>query len=176
MISLNKFIDTCRLPTAGNGGLVSPTTPAFLLSFYASSNQNQKRQGAPGFVGTSGSVTDSCTDAISYTLEDGQLFAVTSNSTEQFGTDPGLPYAPFAPSSTPGNITTTFTVDASGNLYWTNETFFNYQAQWCILMNQSILAVFQQDAGPSGCLYVQLSTDRCMCTLCFILELSDLSQ
>ena len=136
----------------------------FVLSFFVPSSQNDKRQDSTGYVSGSGSTTDSCTDAIVYTLLNGQLFANSETGVEQFSADPGIPYSIFTPSSTPdpGSITTTFSVDSQGDLYWNNATFSNYQAQWCVLSNSSILAVFLENAGPPGCLYVLLSTNRCL--------------
>lgn len=82
-----------------------------------------KRQVA--YLAGSGQAMDSCAGAVIYSLIDGQLFANSSSGSQQFSTDPGVQYANFTPSSDPGSVTTTFTVDTQNNLLWSNLNFYN---------------------------------------------------
>ena len=109
----------------------------------------------------SGQATDSCEGAVVYSLVNGQLFANSSSGSQQFSTDPGIQYANFAPSSAPGSLTNTFSVDGQNNLLWSNANFYNNQARWCIMPDDSLIAVFDDPAvAPSNCNFVFLSLTR----------------
>jgi hypothetical protein len=141
-----------------------------MLSMLVSSGQGYhrflKRQSST-YLGGSGQVTSSCQDAIVYNLINGQLFANSSgSSTTQFGTSYSAgdepAYANFTPSANPGNITTAFSVDSQNNLMWTNATFYNNMARFCVLSDNTIVAVFGNPSvdAPDDCLFVSLSMTR----------------
>lgn len=119
-----------------------------------------KRQ-TPVYLGGSGQVTNSCQNAVIYSLVNGQLFANTSSGVTQFSTNAGTTYANFTPSANPGAITTTFSVDSQNNLMWTNPSFYNSFARFCILSDNTIVAVFVDPAlAPPDCMFVILSMTR----------------
>jgi hypothetical protein len=136
---------------------------SFILNiFLPQGGDIARRQSSGGvFVNGQGTSTDSCTNAVVYTLVNGQLFANTTSSTTQFGTDPNIDYTPFTPSSTPGTINSTFAVDAQNNLMWNNVAFYNNFAQWCIRADNTIYAVFVASTlAPGDCVFVQLNMVR----------------
>ncbi|KAJ9613087.1 hypothetical protein H2200_003028 [Cladophialophora chaetospira] len=131
-----------------------------ILTLLDTNNRPKKRQ-TSSYLGGSGQATDSCADAVVYSLVNGQLFANSSSSTLQFGTTTGTTYANFTPSSNPGNVTTAFSVDTQNNLLWSNPDFFNFRARFCVLSDNTIVAVFADPTlAPSGCYFVTLSMTR----------------
>lgn len=99
-----------------------------------------------------------------YTLVNGKLFANASTGTTQFGTNSGVDYAVFTPKVDPGPINTAFSVDSQNNLMWNNVAFYNNMASWCILPNNSVVAVFgAPSVAPEDCIFVQLSLVRREC-------------
>lgn len=121
---------------------------------------NVKRQ-----LGGQGMATDSCTDAVIYTLVQGRLYANGTGAPLEYGTTPQIVttpgYAPFVPALAPGSITTVFAVDTQYNLLWNNVAFFNNEARFCVMPDNSIMAVFVDPAnGPTGCIFVALSLTR----------------
>ena len=134
---------------------------SFALSFFVPRAQKNRRQAAvSGFVGQ-GQAVNTCASAVIYTLVNGQLFANSSSGATQFGTSSGTVYANFTPSVSPGNITTVFSVDYANNLMWNNNIFYNNFARFCVLPDNSIVAVFvSPDQAPAGCLFVTLSMIR----------------
>jgi hypothetical protein len=125
-----------------------------------SNNRRKKRQGTV-YLGGTGQTTDSCRNAVVYSLVNGKLFANSSSGALQFGTTTGTTYADFTPSASPGDITTAFSVDTQNNLLWTNSAFYNYQARFCVLSDNTIVAVFGDPTlAPDGCFFVTLSMTR----------------
>ncbi|KAI9821034.1 MAG: hypothetical protein M1827_003767 [Pycnora praestabilis] len=132
----------------------TPTVSQFAISFSPSGQGLGKRQSASsgsGYVGSNGTTTNSSCET--YAIIDGQLFA----NNLLYSTSPGVEYAQFIPSATPGNITTTFFVYPDNALGWSNPQFFNGGAQFCYV-GDVIYAVFGSTGGPSGCIYVDLNT------------------
>ena len=81
-----------------------------------------------------------------------------SNGTvAQFSATTGDAYDYFAPSTTPGDITTTFSLSNTGTLLWTSPTFFNGNALFCLLPSGIIVAVFEQGAQPTACVFIDLT-------------------
>ncbi len=105
-----------------------------------------------------GRATSSCTQASVLTLDNNQLFATFSNGTvAQFSANTGDTYDYFAPSTTPGDITTTFSLSNTGTLLWTSPDFFNGNALFCVLPSGVVVAVFQQGAQPTSCIFIDLT-------------------
>ena len=105
-----------------------------------------------------GRATSSCTQASTLTLANNQLLITYSNGTvAQFSATTGDAYDYFAPSTTPGDITTTFSVSNTGTLLWTNTKFFDGNALFCLLPSGVIVAVFQQGAQPQYCVFIDLT-------------------
>lgn len=78
-----------------------------------------------------------------------------------FGTSPGQAYTNFTPSANPGSITTAFSVDSQNNLMWSNSAFYNNMARFCVLADNTIVAVFDDPLlAPRGCLFISLSMTR----------------
>lgn len=125
-----------------------------------------RRRQSPSFVNYKGRSTTYCGDASTYYLYQGQLFIKYSNGTAaQFSTTTGLPYSLFAPSTTPGDILTTFSLSTTGSLLWTNPNFFNGGALFCLLPSGDLVAVFVQAAQPENCVYIDLTVATCKCLL-----------
>lgn len=137
---------------------------SFVLNIFVPEvkNINRRQTSGGGFINGQGTSTDSCANAVVYTLVNGQLFANASSGTTQFGTDANTNYTAFTPQTNPGPITTTFAVDSSNNLIWNNVAFYNNFAQWCVRSDNSIIAVFVAPSlAPSDCIFVQLNLIRC---------------
>lgn len=118
---------------------------------------HQKRQSGSYYVSASGVISNDCTNSPIYTINNGGLTATVNGVIYTYSTSSGVPYAAFAPSTVPGTITTTFGTGANQVLVWRNAEFFNGQAAFCALANGMVYAVFQENAQPDGCLYIQLS-------------------
>lgn len=88
-------------------------------------------------------------------MVDSQLY--NGDGTLQFSTSHGVPYAPFAPSATVGDITTNFTVNGT-TLTWSNAAFTGGQASFCSVSG-TLYAVFT--TAPSGCTQMDLSVQNC---------------
>ena len=104
--------------------------------------------------------------ASTLTLANNSLYLTYSNGTvAQFSATTGDTYDYFAPSTTPGDITTTFSLSNTGTLLWTNSEFFNGNALFCLLPSGVIVAVFQQGAQPQYCVFIDLTVAERMCGL-----------
>ena len=116
---------------------------SFALMFVppAQYNRRNRRQTSGGAYLGQGQAVNTCTAAVIYTLINGQLFANTSSGAAQFGTTPGTPYANFTSSANLGIITSVFSVDSSNNLMWNNVAFYNNFARFCVMPDNSIVAV-----------------------------------
>lgn len=92
------------------------------------------------------------------TVYNGQLFISYANGTvAQFSANAGDAYDNFVPSTTPGGVTTTFSLSQSGTLLWNSASFFNGNALFCLLPSGTIVAVFQQGAQPTSCDFIDLT-------------------
>ncbi|KAI4721021.1 hypothetical protein E4T48_02637 [Aureobasidium sp. EXF-10727] len=153
---------TRTLPsTASTSTLASvmvPTTTdsTFILFVRSDTRVHQKRQSGL-YMNANGTVSNDCASAPIYSINSGVLTATINNVVYYYTTSPGVSYAPFVPSQTPGTIKTSFSATSNGQLSWFNPQFYNGQAQFCSLSNGTVYAVFQQDSAPSGCMYIQLS-------------------
>jgi hypothetical protein len=141
----------------------SASTPAdddlFQLSLTLARSRWKRQNSA--YYGGNGQATDSCTNAVVFFLSQGRLFANSSTQSLQFGTNPGVTYANFTPSANPGSITTLFSLDTQNSLSWTNESFYNYQARFCVTYDSNLIAVFGDPSlAPAGCLFVVLTLSR----------------
>jgi hypothetical protein len=113
------------------------------------------------FLGDSGQATDSCRTAVVFSLINGALFANSTSSSLQFGTDPGVVYANFIPNSNPGSITTRFAVDTQNTLTWNSDQFYNFNARFCVTQTSDLIAVFDDPRlAPPGCIFVTLTISR----------------
>lgn len=121
-----------------------------------------RRRASPSFIDYRGRSTAYCKEASTYTIYQGQLFVQYANgTTAQFSAATGAAYSLFAPSFTPGDIVTTFSLSVTGSLLWTNPGFFNGGALFCILPSGDLVAVFVQGAQPEGCVYIDLTVATC---------------
>lgn len=163
------FISLTSPPTTTTSTLAvsSPTSTntSFVLIISGGINQNQRRQSnAHYYIGANGASTTDCSNAPIYTITNGVLTASINGVTYYYATTPGISYTQFVPSLTPGTITTTFTASSNtGLLTWTNDQFFNGQAQFCSLANGTVYATFVENAVPQGCSYIQLSLFSASC-------------
>lgn len=147
--SSRAIISTTPLPAT--------TSESFILAL-SGINGRQRRQAGPFFVGINGTVTNDCTQAPIYSASSSGVLTETVNGTMYtFSANPGIAYQVFSPSTTPGSITTAFSVGGGGVLTWSNSAFYNGQAAFCTLSNGTVYAVFAQNGTPDGCRYVQLS-------------------
>ena len=140
-------------PSAGTSYSVMNGSP-FVLGI---GSPKLRRRQAGTYLGTNGQLTSSCSAANTYSLINGQLFVTTNGTTAQYSSSPGTGYELFVPSTTPGSITTTFSIGVTGALLWTSSTFFNGNALFCILPSGSVVAVFVQNTQPQGCIFIQIT-------------------
>ncbi|SLM36664.1 hypothetical protein LPUS_06293 [Lasallia pustulata] len=137
-------------------GSIIPNLP-FILTFETIGSKEQRRGSAiVCFVGANVISTASCTNAVTYTVG-GQLFTQVNGTTQQLSSDGLSLHQNFVPSRTPGSIATTFSIDSVGQLLWTNGTFFNGNALFCIFPSGVLVAAFQQNAQPSGCVFINFN-------------------
>ncbi|SMR41830.1 unnamed protein product [Zymoseptoria tritici ST99CH_1E4] len=129
---------------------------SFILMVLRSDGLQIRQQGDV-YMGANGTTSNDCTVSPIYAITNGVLTATMNGVRYTYSTAPGLPYAVFNPSTVPGAITTSFALSANGYLIWRNANFFNGQAGFCALQNGTVYAIFQQDARPDGCLYINLS-------------------
>ncbi|KAK0269999.1 hypothetical protein LTR35_014465 [Friedmanniomyces endolithicus] len=123
------------------------------------SNQRKlhQRQSGTFYVSANGIMSNDCTLSPIYAVNNGILTATVNGAVYTYSTSPGVAYEMFAPSTIPGSITSTFSLGSTGTLSWLNSAFWNGQANFCTVSNGTVFAVFQQNAQPDGCLYIQLS-------------------
>lgn len=134
----------------------TPTDTSFVL-LVMGEKHNQKRQSGSYYVSANGTITNDCTTSPIYAINNGQLTATINGVVYAYSTSTGVAFAPFIPSTVPGNITQTFSLAGNQALSWQNSAFFNGQAAFCALSNGTVYAIFQENAQPDGCLYIQLS-------------------
>lgn len=147
---------TASTSTLVNVAVPTTTDSTFILFIMSDNRLHQKRQSG-FYMNANGTVSNDCSSAPIYTIKNGVLTATINNVVYYYSTNPGVASAQFVPSQTPGSITTSFSATSNGQLSWFNSQFYNGQAQFCSLSNGTVYAVFQQDAAPSGCMYIQLS-------------------
>ncbi|ETI20890.1 hypothetical protein G647_07233 [Cladophialophora carrionii CBS 160.54] len=124
-------------------------------------NHRLKKRQAHAYLGGTGQATDSCTEAVVYSLVNGRLFANSTSGALQFGTTSGTTYANFTASVNPGDVTTAFSVDMENNLMWSNSASYNMRARFCVLSHSTIISVFGDPMlAPPDCLFVSLSMTR----------------
>lgn len=147
-----------RVPSSISGGLATPTpTDSSFVMIVRGQDLHQKRQSGSYYVSADGVISNDCTHSPIYTINNGGLTATSNNVVYTYSTSSGVPYAAFVPSTVPGSITTTFWTGANQVLTWRNTAFFNGQAAFCAISNGTVYAVFEENAQPDGCLYIQLS-------------------
>ena len=134
----------------------TPIDSAFVM-MVRSNELNQKRQSGSYYVSASGVISNDCTNSPIYTISNGALTTTVNGVVYTYSTSAGVPYAAFVPSTVPGTISTNFGTGTNQVLTWWNSAFSNGQASFCALSNGTVYAVFQQNAQPDGCLYIQLS-------------------
>lgn len=133
----------------------TPLPSYFVLT--SQQNNHQKRQSGSSYVAPNGTLTQDCANAVQYSLVNGQLVANASDGTiYYFSASPGVAYAPFIPTTVPGNVSTTFSITTAYTLSWRNAAFYNTEASFCSV-NGTVYAVFQRDIYPDGCFFAPLS-------------------
>ncbi|KAK0513497.1 hypothetical protein JMJ35_004483 [Cladonia borealis] len=149
---------TSVITIAGSTGGAKYVGDQFALKVVAPYLSPKRRRQAGSFVGYNGRTTTSCTQASVLTIYNGQLFISYANGTvAQFSANAGDAYDNFIPSTTPGSVTTTFSLSQSGTLLWNSPSFFNGNALFCLLPSGTIAAVFQQGAQPTSCDFIDLT-------------------
>ena len=142
-------------------GLNRPTAFTLTIATTKVAGKLHRRQNV-AFVDYKGRSTSSCSQASTYYIINGQLLVQYANATvAEFSANSGDPYTVFAPSTSPGNIVTTFSVSNSGSLLWNNDAFFNGGALFCILPSGDLVAVFVQGAQPETCIFIDLTVAEC---------------
>lgn len=116
----------------------------------------------PGYVGFDGLATTACSNASTYSLQNGQLIVQFANgSIEGYSTSGTVPYQAFIPSVFNLGISQTFSLSPSGILLWTNALFGNGNALFCIIADGTIYAVFVYGLQPPGCVFIDLTISDC---------------
>ncbi|MCJ1436667.1 hypothetical protein MMC27_006048 [Xylographa pallens] len=130
----------------------------FTLLIAGRSRSYIRRQNSGGtYLGFNGTLTTSCSSASTYILSNGQLYEQTNGTTLEFSAARNIGYEYFVPTASPASITTTFSLGEGGSLQWINDDFFNGNALFCALSDGSIIAVFLQNAEPSGCDFIDIT-------------------
>ena len=116
----------------------------------------------PGYVGFDGLATTACSNASTYSLQNGQLIVQFANgSIEGYSTSGTVPYQAFIPSVFNLGISQTFSLSPSGILLWTNALFGNGNALFCVIADGTIYAVFVYGLQPPGCIFIDLTISDC---------------
>ena len=117
-------------------------------------------------MGYNGRATSACAQASFLSLANGQLFVQFANGTiAQYSAKSGDAFDYLIPSTILGDVTTTFSLSNTGTLLWTSNSFFNGGALFCVLPSGIIVAVFQQGAQPTNCVFIDLTVAQCGCCL-----------
>ena len=141
-------------------GVVNFSRGTFAIQITIPNSSLTKRRQA--FVGYDGRSTSACTQASFLTLSNGQLYVNFANGTvAQYSGSSGDAYDELTPSTTPGDVVTTFSLSKTGTLLWSSPSLFNGGALFCVLPSGVILAIFQQGAQPSGCVFIDLTVAEC---------------
>ncbi|KAI1878529.1 uncharacterized protein JN550_000711 [Neoarthrinium moseri] len=121
--------------------------------FPPSRSRSSKRQTTGGFIGGAGPTNpESCSDATSFNLTDGQLVS----GGQAVRTDPAVAFMPLQVQPS-GSISTTFAV-VDGVLHWFNDAFYQGEAGFCQTADGEIQLTFVSEAGwPAGCTAVSLA-------------------
>jgi hypothetical protein len=124
------------------------------------------------YIGATSAFTRyNCSQAVPYTLSNGQL---TDPNGKYFSADPSTRWEPFQPFSTKDSITATIGIFPNGTLYWTNPSFTGGSALFCQTLSGEIYSLFggQVDlpdrtypAYLRDCVAVTLSVIDCMLSL-----------
>lgn len=154
------FADTI-LPLASPLLSHSNIAPFILAVASRRSGQNgeyQRRQ-AFSFLALSGHTSSDCSAAASFSLTNGQLSYTNSSGSTMFGAaSPALTtYSLFVPSSSPGDITTTFSLGQKGTLLWSSPSFPAGSASFCVRDSGAILAVFVIGTQPADCVFTDIA-------------------
>ncbi|KAK6210821.1 hypothetical protein LQW54_005869 [Pestalotiopsis sp. IQ-011] len=88
---------------------------------------------------------DSCSNAQIYILSQGQLV----QGTRALSVDPGVDYINMI-TFPGGSISTTFSVQ-NDRLTWSNESFYNGAAGFCMTADGQIYVLFSQSDSPANC-------------------------
>jgi len=81
----------------------------FVLIISAPGMSSNRQRQSSSFVGYNGRATSACTQASLITLQNGQIFVTYANGTvAQYSANSNDPYDYFNPTTTPGNVTTTY--------------------------------------------------------------------
>lgn len=143
-------------------GRTSSPEGTFTLVIRNSVISARRRRQAGSFMGYNGRATSSCAQASVLSLSNGVLSITYANGTiAQFSANSGDAFDYLIPSTTAGNITTTFSLSNTGTLLWTNSAFFNGGALFCVLPSGIIVAVFQQGTQPTSCVFIDLTIAEC---------------
>ena len=154
-------ISSLTSSSASSSDAAVSSAPVNTNNFYIMLSQperSQKRQSGQFYLGSNGVSTNDCSQVPIYTISsNGTLTATVGGQVYTYSTSSGVPYEQFVPSTIPGNITTAFMTGGNAVLNWMNPAFYNGQASFCTVANGTVYAVFAQNAGPDGCMYIQLS-------------------
>ena len=158
---IQTIVETYTIASSTTATSITPspvaTSDSFILAL-SGTNGHHRRQAGTFFVGINGTVTNDCTQAPIYSASgSGVLTETVNGTTYTFSANPGVSNEVFSPNTTPGSITTAFSVGSGGVLTWSNSAFYNGQANFCALSNGTVYAVFTQNGTPDGCRYVQLT-------------------
>ena len=148
-------------------GVTKYSRGTFALQIVAPDLNPKRRRQAGSFMGYNGRATSACSQASFLTLSNGQLFVHFANGTvAQYSAHSGDAYDYLIPSTSLGDITTTFSLSNTGTLLWTSDSFFNGGALFCLLPSGVVVAVFQQGAQPTSCVFIDLTIAECKCLFC----------
>ena len=143
--------------TSVSVSITPSSTPAgFLISFSAPSSSRMHRRDATLFPSLDGQSTSACIHSPLFNVDSlGQLSVVNAGTSMTYSTSGDVTSAPFAPSSTISNISTTWEL-AAGALSWKNSLFYNGTASLCTDPTGVVQAYFLAPI-PADCTPISLS-------------------
>ena len=108
---------------------VATTTPVYLYIIQSAPRKVRDLSSQVQYIGAGGNVTTNSQQALPFNFTAaGQLI-----SNQSYVSTSGLvTYQAFAPSIATGNISTTFAISSNGTVAWTNLTFANGRASFCL--------------------------------------------
>ena len=129
----------------------------FVLTVMNPRRSKQRREAGTNYLGIHNRITSLCSDAGTFAISNGQLLWILSNGTTlQYSAPANVNFTILQPTTTPGPITTSFSVGRNGILQWVNTSFFNGNALFCVLPDGTLIAVFSEGGNPIGCVFVDL--------------------
>lgn len=140
----------------------SSTPAGFLIAFSAPGTSRLLRRAVEMYPTLNGESTSACIHSPLFNVNPaGQLSVVNAGTSMTYSTSSGVVSAPFAPSSSVGNISTAWQL-TEGTLSWENALFNNGTASLCTDATGAVQAYFLAPI-PDDCTPISLSQTPGLC-------------